>query len=172
VDPLSLAIGYGRVVIGAAAYDPVSGLVLYPIPGDAPRLRAGRPRLDAVAADYQEAKNLNTTGTNILPNTSFGSYRLRVVAGPTVTWLAPEMRECASRQTPLLAVAGSTASIRSVTFFDGKRRIARDRRGPAGLFDGTWRSRGAHKGRHLLRAVVLDAKGRRATAERVVRVCG
>ena len=51
VDPLSLVIAYGRVLIGAAAYDPVSGFAIFPLPAcgpaaegrqDADRLRLGR----------------------------------------------------------------------------------------------------------------------------------
>ena len=41
VDPYSLVIGYGQTLIGAVAYDPVSGIALFPIPNEAPQLRAG-----------------------------------------------------------------------------------------------------------------------------------
>jgi hypothetical protein len=68
-------------------------------------------------------------------------------------------------------VAGSSARIRSVVLLDGRRRIARVRRGTAGLYAATWSTAGAARGRHVLRAVVTDVRGRTATAERVARVC-
>ena len=47
VDPYSLTIGYGRALVGAAAYDPATGVALFPLPAEAPRLRVGRRTLDA-----------------------------------------------------------------------------------------------------------------------------
>src|SRR5207247_1136748 len=41
VDPFSLAIGYRRVLLGAAFYDPFSGYALFPLPAEAPRPVAG-----------------------------------------------------------------------------------------------------------------------------------
>jgi hypothetical protein len=171
VDPYSLVIGYGNVLVGAAAYDPVSGIAVFPLPGEVPVLRAGRRNLAASAADFQESKNVDSVGDELLPNTAFAAGPLRVVAGPTVTWLVPEIRECVPRNAPLTVVAGSPAAIRSVRFVDGRRTIATVRRGGAGIFTATWRNRSAAKGRHLLRAVVTDARGRVARAERIVRIC-
>ena len=34
-----------------------------------------------------------------------------------------------------------------------------------------WRNGDAKKGKHLLRAIVIDAKGRKAEAQRYVRIC-
>ncbi|MGH3071889.1 MAG: S8 family serine peptidase [Gaiellaceae bacterium] len=171
VDPFSLVIGYGRVLIGAAAYDPISGIAVFPIPGQAPVLRAGKRQLQASAADFQEAKNVDSVGDELLPNTAFAAGPVTVVAGPTITWLAPEIRECAPAATPLTVLAGSNAAIRSIRFLDGSRPIATVRRGTAGLYSATWRRGKAAKGRHTLRAIVVDAKGRKAEAQRVVRVC-
>ena len=42
VDPLSLVIGYGNALIGASAYDPFSGLALFGLPADAPKLKVGQ----------------------------------------------------------------------------------------------------------------------------------
>ena len=56
-------------------------------------------------------------------------------------------------------------------FFDGTKPIATDKRGGAGLFSAVWQRGGAAKGKHTLRAIVTDAKGRKAEAQRVVRVC-
>ena len=172
VDPLSIVVAYRRVLVGAAAYDPISGLAVVPLPAEAPRLRPGTVPALVMASDYQETKNVNTAGKEIMPNTAFAAGALRVVNAPTVDWLAPERRECAERpRTRLAVVAGSPSRVRSVRFFDGRRRIATVRRGEAGLYGATWRTRGARKGRHLLRAVVADARGRTASAERVVRIC-
>jgi minor extracellular serine protease Vpr len=169
VDPYSLVIGYGQALIGAIVYDPISGVALFPIPAEAPALRAGKRQLQASAADFQEAKNVDSVGDELLPNTAFAGGPIDVVDGPTITWIAPEIRECAPARTPLLTLAGSTAAVRSVKFLDGKKAIATVKRGTAGLYTATWK-RGA-KGKHTLRAIVTDAKGRHAEAQRVVRVC-
>jgi hypothetical protein len=66
--------------------------------------------------------------------------------------------------------ASATSKIDSVSFFDGKRRLRVVRRGTAGLYLATWRTRGAKRGLHTLRAVVRSGK-RTAEAPRVVRVC-
>ena len=171
VDPYSLVIGYGRVLVGAAAYDAASGIALFPLPRQAPALRAGRRNLAASAADFQEAKNVDSVGDELLPNTAFAAGPLRVVNGPVVTWLAPESRECVPRRAPLVVLASSPVAVRSVRFVDGRRTIATVRRGDAGVFTTTWRNGSAAKGRHVLRAIVTDARGRQARAERAVRIC-
>jgi hypothetical protein len=114
---------------------------------------------------------VNTAGENVLPNSSFLRVGLRVVNAPTVAWLAPEERECVERRARLTVVAGSPARIRSVRFLDGTRTIATVRRGAAGLYSATWPTARAKSGTHRLRAVVVDAKGREASATRPVRVC-
>jgi hypothetical protein len=58
-----------------------------------------------------------------------------------------------------------------VQFFDGRRRIWKQTRGIEGLYVGQWKTGKAHRGRHVLRAVVVDRRGVRATAVRVLRVC-
>jgi hypothetical protein len=122
------------------------------------------------ASDYQEAKNANTYGGDVMPNTRSLRSRLRVVRRPTVTWLTPLARRCTGRSAELVVVAGATRRIRAVQFFDGKRRLRVVRRGVAGLYTTTWRTRRAKRGIHRLRAVVQTG-GQRASAERVVRVC-
>ncbi|MBA3348392.1 MAG: S8 family serine peptidase, partial [Actinobacteria bacterium] len=171
VDPYSLVIGYGRSLIGAAAYDPVSGIALFPLPPQAPVLKPGRRTIAASVADFQEAKNVDSVGDELLPNTAFARGPVRVVNGPTVTWLTPEIRECAPRATSLAVLASSNVAVRSVRFLDGGKTIATVRRGPGGLFTATWRNARAAKGKHVLRAIVTDAKGRVARAERAVRIC-
>jgi subtilisin family serine protease len=171
VDPFSLVIGYGRVLVAAAAYDPDSGIALFPIPQDAPALKAGKPRLDASAADFQEAKNVDSVGDELLPNTAFASGPIAVVNRPTVTWIAPETSECTGRRTRMVVLADSNLAVRSVRFFQGRKPIATVRRGGAGIYGANWNRGGAAKGRYTLRAIVTDAKGRKAEAQRVVRVC-
>jgi hypothetical protein len=171
VDPFSLVIGYGRTLVGAAAYDSISGIALFPLPSEAPALRVGRRMLTASGADFQEAKNVDSVGDELLPNTAFAEGPIRVVSGPAVTWLTPETNECAAARTPLVALASSTAAVRSVRFFLGRTLVATVRRGPAGLYTATWRRGAAAQGRHTLRAIVTDARGRKAETQRVVRVC-
>jgi hypothetical protein len=170
VDPFSLVISYGRVLIGAALYDPVAGIALFPIPASAPALKAGRPVLTAQAADFQEAKNVDSVGDELLPNTAFARGPIRVVSGPTVSWLSPEPG-CVARSAPLIVLAGSNAKVRSVRFLDGRARIATGRSGGAGLYSATERTGKAAKGRHTLRVIVTDARGRKAESRLVVRVC-
>jgi minor extracellular serine protease Vpr len=171
VDPISLVIAYRQALVGAAAYDPGSGLALFPIPQAAPALRPGRTRAIFLASDFQEAKNVDQAGANVLPNTRFQPARVRVVRGPALTWLSPTPRTCAARRQGLLVAASATSRIRSVRFYDGKRGVATVRRGVAGLYSATWRTNRTKKGRHALRAVVLDARGRTLSVRRVLRVC-
>jgi minor extracellular serine protease Vpr len=170
VDPFSLAIAYNRVLVGAVAYDPFTGLALFPLPPEAPRVRAGRRQFSFIGSDFQESKNANTYGGDVMPNTRVTTRRLRVIRGATITWLTPLARRCVSRSESLLVSASSTGRLGSVQFFDGKRRLRIVRRNVAGLFSTTWRTRRAKRGLHTLRAVVR-AGGRRAEASRVVRVC-
>lgn len=170
VDPFSLLLSYGGVLVGAAAYDPFTGVALFPLPTAAPRLAAGRRPFRFLASDYQEAKNANTYGGDVMPNTRLLGSRLRVVRRATVTWLTPLARRCTGRTVELVVVAGAPRRIRAVQFFDGKRRLRVVRRGVAGIYSTTWRTRRAKRGVHRLRAVVQVA-GQRASAERLVRVC-
>ena len=91
--------------VGAALYDPVAGLALFPLPAAAPPIPVGRTAATIVASDFQEAKNVNTSGENVMPNTNFAAARLQVVNAPTIQWLYPERRECATARTQLVAVA-------------------------------------------------------------------
>jgi hypothetical protein len=171
VNPLSLLIGYRRVLVGASLYDPISGLALFVLPRQAPPLARGRTTATLVASDYQEAKNLNTFGRNLMPNTGFRDTRIRAVRGTTVTWLAPERGACTRGRTGLVVVAGSTRRITQVRFFAGRRRIGIDRRGTVGLYSTTWRAPAARRGRRTLRAVVFTRGGGRTSATRRVRLC-
>ena len=170
VDPFSLALAYNRVLVGAVAYDPFTGVALFPLPTEAPRVSAGRPQFAFIASDYQEAKNASSYGGDVMPNTRVTIRRLRVVRGASVTWLTPLPRRCVDRAEELLVSASATSRIRSVQFFDGERRLRLVKRNVAGLFATTWRTRRAKRGLHRLRAVVR-AGSQRAEATQVVRVC-
>src|SRR5207247_10826953 len=65
-DPLSLVFNCNRnVLLGASAYDPSTGLVLFGIPSNAPAIKVGKKKRAVVmASDNQEAKNVNTIGAN------------------------------------------------------------------------------------------------------------
>ena len=170
VDPYSLLLAYGTAIIPAVAYDSSSGVAVFTIPRSAPMLRRGSIRAIAGASDFQEAKNITTFGPNVMPNTQYRRVRIRAVRGTTATWLLPRTGHCLRGRQTLLVVANSTARVRAVRFFDGRRRIATDRSGVSGLYSVTWRARANPRGRHLLRAVVLSTRGHKV-ARRAVRVC-
>jgi len=173
VDPLSLVIAYGRVLVGAAAYDPVSGIAIFPLPPAAAVLKPGKTPLIFVAGDFQEDKNVDQAGeiTSILPNTTFVPVRLEVVNHPTATWLSPTPGECTVARTRLLVVASATKKIRHVRFFVDGNPIATITRGIAGLYATTWAPKGLARGTHRLQAVVEDAGGATRTADVGVKVC-
>ena len=171
VDPLSLVVGYRQALVLAALYDPSTGLVIWLLDG-APKIPRGKTPLTVIASDYQEAKNVDQAGGNILPNTSFRRLRLRAVNGTTVTWLVPNARACVDgTATPLVVSGGSPRGVRSVIFYAGHKRISKDSGNRFGVYGASWKVKKASRGRHVLRAVLTDRRGRRAQAERVVRVC-
>ncbi|HKP19243.1 MAG TPA: S8 family serine peptidase [Gaiellaceae bacterium] len=174
VDPLSLVIGYGRVSVGAAAYDPVSGFAVFPLPAAAPALKKGNVTTVFVAGDFQEDKNVDQAGEieSILPNTAFVQTKLKVVDGPTVNWLFPERNQCATAPTRLLVVAGATKKIRDVRFAVGGKRIATVKRGAGGLYSAAWSTKGLKPGTYTLQATVTDAAGATKAATRTAKVCG
>jgi Bacterial Ig domain len=171
VDPLSLVIAYRGVLVGAALYDPGSGIAIFPLPRSALRLGPGRTRAVLSAADFQEAKNVNGVGSNILPNTAFRSVSITGVSGPAVSWVTPQENQCVEKTVALAAVASSTRRVRSVRFLVDGRQIAIDRTGTSGVFTGTWNAHFALRGPHVLTALAVDAAGRTFSAPRHVRVC-
>jgi minor extracellular serine protease Vpr len=171
VDPLSLVINYNNALVGASAYDPLSGLVLFGIPTAAPPFKAGKTKLVLQASDYQEAKNINTVGDAIEPNTTFAQKKIAVVAGPTISWLAPPANVCALKKEQLTVLGGATKKITQVDFtLDGKR-IGIDKTGPAGIYSLAWKTGKVAKGTHVLAATLTDASGRTASSGRKIRVC-
>jgi minor extracellular serine protease Vpr len=171
VDPLSLVIEYRpRVLLGAALYDPTSGLALFPIPRTAPPVRRGLFRGAAEAQDNQETKNIDQIGANVLPNTTIKGIKLRGTTRPSVTWLLPLGTSCARGAVSLAVAASAPFKITSIQFYDGRRLVSTVRRGTLGLYTGLWRTGTAKRGPHRLR-VVLRSGGRSAQARRNVRVC-
>jgi subtilisin family serine protease len=171
VDPLSLVVNYKDALIGASAYDPISGLVLFGIPNEAPALKAGKTLALFRASDYQEAKNINTVGNDIYPNTQFRVSRLTVVNGPTVTWVEPPARVCALKKDELVVVAGSTKKVDRVVFSVDGKRIGVAKTGPGGIYTVPWNTAKLSKGNKHLLATVIDAAGRKAAAGRVLKIC-
>jgi len=171
VDPLSLVIAYRGVLVGAALYDPASGSAIFPLPQQASAIPKGRTRAIISASDYQEPKNVNSVGDDILPNTSFRAVGITGVTGPAVTWVSPAENQCVGKTADLLVVASSSKPVRSVRFFVDRKQADIDRNGTSDLFLGSWTTRVASPGRHELRAVATDAGGRTFAATRHVRVC-
>jgi subtilisin family serine protease len=171
VDPLSLVISYRGNLVGAALYDPVSGTAIFPLPKAARAIPAGRTRAVLSASDFQEAKNVNGTGSNILPNTAFRTVRITGVSGPAVTWVSPPENACVSKTVALIVVASSTRPVRAVRFSVDGERVAVDRKGTSDVFTGVWNARFARPGGHTLRADATDAGGRTIAATSHVRVC-
>jgi hypothetical protein len=174
LDPLSLVFNYNNnVLLGASAYDPTTGLVLFVIPPNAPKITAAKKKKAAmvIASDNQETKNVNTVGANVLPNTNFKPVKVAVVNTPTVTWLVPKQNACLRETTRLAVVASSTKKLTSAAFRDGTKKIGSRKPDSAGLSFTDWKVTKAGKGKHVLRATVRDARGRTATARRIVRVC-
>jgi subtilisin family serine protease len=171
VDPLSLVIAYRGVLVGAVLYDPTSGIAIFPLPQQASAIPKGRTRALLSAADYQESKNVNSVGDDILPNTAFRPVGITGVSGPAVTWVSPVENQCVGRTAGLLVVASSTKRVRSVRFLVDGKQIDIDRNGATDLFSGSWTTRLASAGKHELRAVATDAGGRTLAARRHVKVC-
>jgi minor extracellular serine protease Vpr len=171
VDPLSLVIAYRGVLVGAVLYDPISGIAIFPLPQQAAAIPKGRTRAVLTASDYQESKNVNSVGDDILPNTAFRPVGITGVSGPALTWVSPAENQCVGKTAGLLVVASSTKRVRSVRFFVDGKPIDIDRKGASDLFSGSWTTRLASAGKHELRAVETDTGGHTLAATRHVKVC-
>jgi hypothetical protein len=169
VDPNSLVIGYHGVLVGPAAYDPISGLAIFPLPNAAPKLSRGRRPMLFSSSDFQETKNIDTTGSNLLPNTRTRASRLHVVNGPEDTWLLPSSGACVKRGAELLVTADAPKGIKGLRFLLDGRKLAKGKRGPAHLW--TAKLGKLHKGRHVLEAVAAT-RGGSAKARIRVHTCG
>jgi minor extracellular serine protease Vpr len=171
VDPLSLVLAYRGVLVGAALYDPKSGIAVFPLPQQASRIPQGRTRAVISAADFQEAKNVNSVGSDILPNTAFRPVGITGVPGPALTWVTPAESTCVPKTAALVVVASSTKRVRSVRFLVDGKQIQVDLKGVADVFSASWATGLVPGGKHELRAVATDAAGRAFAATRHVKVC-
>jgi subtilisin family serine protease len=175
VDPFSLLLLFGPSTrteqVGATMFDPETGIAAFSIPREAQPLEAGPQFMRIVAADYQEAKNINTESASPMPNTRFQGVRVEARSRPTVTWILPEKGKCLAPRQRLLVVANDNVQISSVGFFDGKRKIGRVRKNTAGLYELAYRTSGKKKGAHVLTAIASDVRGREASASQSVRIC-
>jgi subtilisin family serine protease len=171
IDPLSLVLNYNKALVGASAYDPASGLILFGIPTAAPKFAPGKTASIMQASDYQESKNINTVGNSLMPNTTFLQSKITVVNGPTITWIEPPAHDCALKQDRLIAVGGSNTKVQSVTFSDNGKRIAIVKNGPGGVFSAAWHTAGLKKGVHHLMVTLRDASGAAVAAGRQLKIC-
>jgi minor extracellular serine protease Vpr len=169
VDPYSLVLGYDNVLVAPVAYDPLSGLAIFPLPRAAPALHRGRLRMLFGSSDFQEAKNIDTTGNNLLPNTRTVASRLHVVHRPVIDWLAPASGACIARHANLLVTAGAPAGIERVHFLLDGRRVAKGKHGPVHLWSATLGKVG--KGKHVLEAVAVTHGGRHVASKRRAHSC-
>jgi len=170
VDPYSLVLGYRGVLVAAAAYDPLSGIAVFPLPRAAPALRRGRLPVRFSSSDFQEAKNIDTTGPNLLPNTRTLATGLHVVHGPALSWLLPTSGACVAAHASLLVSASAPAGIERVRFLLDGRRLTNGKRGPVQLWSG--RLGALRKGRHVLEALAVSGGGRRVESRVRVHTCG
>jgi hypothetical protein len=169
VDPNSLAIGYQGILVAPVAYDPSTGLAVFPLPSTAPALHAGAMTTRMISSDYQEAKNIETVGPSIMPNTRTASATLRVVGGTAVDWLLPTLGLCGPARPTLAVAASAPGGISSVRFsIDGKRAA-----GSHAIGEGLWTtSVSLSRGKHSVVATAVGAKHKTASTTRIVRVCG
>jgi len=171
VDPNSLTIGYEGILVAAAAYDPVSGLAVFPLPQQAPALKPGTVRTQMLSSDYQEAKNIDTVGPSIMPNTRFDLVKMRVVRGVAVDWLAPATRACVAPKERFVVAASAPRRIGTVRFAIDGKRVAVVRTSDQGLWGATVSTRRLAAGRHTATAVAAAGKGRAASERRTFFVC-
>jgi subtilisin family serine protease len=171
IDPLSLLLEYKDGLIRALTFDPTTGIAVFAVPKESPKLEAGPEFMKVIASDFQETKNVNTSPENLMPNTAFAGIRIEALEKPAVTWLIPTKGACVPQRARLQIVASSPAPISSVGFFDGTRQIARVKRNVAGVYQATWRAGSARRGTHTLTAVASSTDGREGRSFRTVRVC-
>ncbi len=170
VDPSTLALGYQGVVVAASTYDPTDGVAVFELPAGAPALIGRSLQVRFAASDFQEAKNIETVGPALLPNTRSIEVRLRIVARATVDWVLPSAGACLVRAPRLAAAASSPTRIDAVRFtLDGRRvAVARLSRG---LWVATPSLARPTAGRHVLIAIVSRSGRVVASARRIVRSC-
>jgi subtilisin family serine protease len=168
VDPDSLVVEYRGVLVAAAVFDPGSGLAVFPLPAVAPAIKTGKLRTGMLSSDFQEAKNVDTVGPSIMPNTRVAYAQMNVVAGAADDWLLPVSGNCVQRKTSLVVAASAPGGVASVRFaVDGKVR-ATVKKSSQDLWATTV---SLARGKHTLVATTVGKKGQTASARRTVRLC-
>jgi hypothetical protein len=168
VDPLSVTIGYTGVLVGAASFDPATGFAVLPLPANAAALTPGTRSIRISSSDFQEAKNIDTAGTSLMPNTRAVSVQLRVVSGPAVDWLVPEPQTCLAMEQRF-EVAASGA--REVHFQIDRTNVATVHKSQDGIWSATVATGSLARGSHLLTAVAVGMHGGLSSNARIVRSC-
>jgi subtilisin family serine protease len=169
VDPASLTIGYKGVLIAVGSYDWQTGIAVFPLPTSVPTLAAGTTvRTKMIASDYQEAKNIDTIGPSIMPNTRTSFAGMRVVRGVAVDWLTPTAGACVQSGTRVFVAASAPRRVTSVRFAVDGRQFAVDRTGDQGI----WSARlpTLKQGAHTLTAAAIVTNGY-VSERRKVRAC-
>ena len=168
VDPISLLIGYQGVLVAASVFDVGTGLAVFGLPPTAPALRAGSVSMGMLSSDYQEAKNIDTVGPSIMPNTRTAAAKLHVVAGPAVDWLLPATGVCVQKPERVVVAASAPGKVSSVRFSVDGKRVAVLHRGSLGI----WTTDiSLEQGTHVVIATAVDAKGKTASERRVMHRC-
>ena len=176
VDPLSLVVQLRQRAVGASAYDPLTGLVVFGMPtaGAEAERRARRPSIVA-ASDYQEAKNINTVGNDIYPNTAFLQSKLTVVDGPDrdVDRAAGARVRAEAATAWSSSPASTTRRSRTSSSATASHRIGVDKSGPGGVYSVAWNTNAPQEGhQHLLSATVDGRVGPHAPRPAaLIRVC-
>ena len=172
VDPLSLTLAYRGVLVGASEYDTATGLTLFPLPREARTLPARATQAVISASDYQEGKNINSVGDEILPNTAFKPVTITGVLRAGAHLDPPRSRTSACRRRPRWS---SRRPLRVPSVPCGSSltasRSTSTRSGTNHVYTGSWGTQLAPAGAHVLRAVAIDTAGRQIEAARRVRVC-
>jgi minor extracellular serine protease Vpr len=161
VDPQSLTFGFGGALVAVGTYQRPTGLAIFPLPNGVSALRPGTTRVRMMSSDFQESKNIDTQGSNIMPNTRTAAAAMHVVSGLAVDWLLTQCRR-------LEVAAGSPARVTSVRFEVDGRHVVTARHGPDGFWSANVR---LARARHVLLATAVDAKGRKSSARRIVGTC-
>jgi hypothetical protein len=156
------------VLVAAAVFDPGTGLAVFPLPAVAPVIKTGKVRTGMLSSDFQEAKNIETVGPSIMPNTRTGGAALHVVTGAAVDWLLPGVGACEPARETLTVAASAPGGVSSVRFsIDGKHSR------PAHKVElGIWAATvSLPRGRHSVVATAVGAEHKTAREARAVRVC-
>ena len=151
------------------SFDWQTGIAVFPLPTSVPVLTAGTTlRTTMIASDYQEAKNIDTIGPSIMPNTRTMVSAMRVVRGVAVDWLTPAAGACVHAGARALVAASAPGGVASVRFALDGRQFAVDRSGDQGLWSTGLPA--LKQGAHRLTATAVAAH-RVASATRMVRLC-